>query len=36
MVGIMDSFGESGTIEELFEKYGLTSKRIVEAAMELV
>jgi transketolase len=36
MVGIMDSFGESGTIAELFEKYGLTSERIVEAAMELV
>ncbi|MGI6227846.1 MAG: transketolase family protein [Peptococcales bacterium] len=32
MVGIQDTFGESGTPEELAEKYGLTSKHICEAA----
>ncbi|MGE5506919.1 MAG: transketolase family protein [Chitinophagales bacterium] len=30
MVGIEDTFGESGSPEELLEKYGLTSRRLVE------
>lgn len=32
MVGTKDTFGESGTPEELFEKYGLTPKDIADAA----
>lgn len=36
MVGIRDRFGESGTLNELFEKYGLTSEKVVEAALKLV
>jgi transketolase len=32
MVGVNDSFGESGTPEELMEKYGLNAKAIVKAA----
>ena len=32
MIGIKDSFGESGTPEELLEKYGLTVEKIIEAA----
>lgn len=32
MVGVMDTFGESGTPEELMEKYGLKSHHIVDAA----
>lgn len=32
MVGMRDSFGESGTPEELLEKYGITVKAIKEAA----
>ncbi|MCL1979076.1 MAG: transketolase family protein [Methanomassiliicoccaceae archaeon] len=32
MVGTKDTFGESGAPSELFEKYGLTSKDIEEAA----
>jgi len=31
-VGTKDTFGESGTPDQLFEKYGLTSKDIAEAA----
>ncbi|SFE80192.1 transketolase family protein [Thermoflexibacter ruber] len=31
MVGVKDTFGESGTPEELMEKYGLKAKHIVEA-----
>ncbi len=31
MVGVKDSFGESGTPDELMEKYGLKAKYIVEA-----
>lgn len=31
MVGIQDCFGESGTPEELFEKYGLTAADIISA-----
>jgi len=30
-VGVRDSFGESGTAEELMTKYGLKAKNIVEA-----
>lgn len=36
MVGVKDTFGESGTPGALLEKYGLTSKEIVEAVKELV
>ncbi|MDR3075040.1 MAG: transketolase family protein [Candidatus Methanoplasma sp.] len=32
MVGTKDTFGESGTPDQLLEKYGLTSKDIAEAA----
>lgn len=32
MIGVDDSFGESGTPEQLMEKYGLKAKNIVEAA----
>ena len=32
MVGVQDSFGESGTPDQLMEKYGLTTAHIVEAA----
>lgn len=35
-VGINDTFGESGTMETLFEKYGLTSKNIVNKAINLL
>jgi transketolase len=35
-VGIQDRFGESGKLEELFEEYGLTSARVVEAAQEVL
>jgi transketolase len=35
MVGIMDRYGESAALEDLFEKYGLTSRAIVLAAREL-
>lgn len=31
-VGVMDTFGESGQMNELFDKYGLRAKNIVEAA----
>ena len=30
MVGIKDTFGESGTPDELMEKYKLTSEAIIE------
>ena len=30
-VGVRDSFGESGTPEELLEKYGITSRHIASA-----
>ncbi len=35
-VGINDQFGESGTAEELFEKYGLTPENIVNKALKLL
>jgi transketolase len=36
MVGVDDSYGESGTPDELLEKYGLTIDAIVEAARKAV
>jgi transketolase len=35
-VGVQDVFGESGEAEELLAKYGLTAKKIAEAAMGIV
>jgi transketolase len=35
-VGIRDTFGESGPPAALFEKYGLTAKDIVAAALRAV
>lgn len=35
-VGLNDTYAESGKPEELFEKYGLTSSKIVEAAEKVV
>lgn len=35
-VGVRDTFGESGTPNELLEKYGLTAKEIYRAAREVV
>ena len=34
-VGVQDSFGESGSPDDLFEKYGLTAEVIVKAAVGL-
>ena len=36
MVAVNDSFGESGTPEQLLEKYGLNTERIVEAALKAI
>jgi transketolase len=36
MVAVNDSFGESGTPDELLEKYGLTSDAIVAAALKSI
>jgi len=36
MVGTKDTFGESGTPAQLFEKYGLTSKDIAEAVKRVI
>ncbi len=36
MVAVNDSFGESGTPEQLMEKYGLTTKAIVDAALKAI
>lgn len=36
MVGVDDTFGESGKPEELMEKYGLTTQSIVDAAIKAV
>jgi transketolase len=36
MVGVNDSFGESGTPEELMEKYGLNAAAIVNAALKAI
>ncbi len=35
-VGIKDTFGESGTPNELMEKYGLTSDEIIKAVKEII
>jgi transketolase len=35
-VGVMDKFGESGTAQELLDKYGLRSGNIVAAALKIV
>jgi transketolase len=36
MVAVNDSFGESGTPEELMEKYGLNAAAIVNAALKAI
>lgn len=36
MVAVMDSFGESGTPDQLMKKYGLKAENIVEAAMKVM
>jgi transketolase len=36
MVAVNDSFGESGTPEQLLEKYGLNTESIVEAALKAI
>ncbi|GAB4470097.1 MAG: transketolase C-terminal domain-containing protein [Thermoflexibacter sp.] len=36
MVGVKDTFGESGTPEELMEKYGLKAKHVVEAVQRVL
>jgi transketolase len=36
MIGVRDKFGQSGTPEQLFEKYKLTSKEIIKKVRELV
>jgi len=36
MVAVDDSFGESGTPEQLLEKYGLSTENIVEAALKVI
>lgn len=35
-VGIMDKYGESGALEDLFLKYGLTSEAVISAAKEVL
>ena len=35
-VAVNDSFGESGTPEELMQKYGLEAINIVEAALKVI
>lgn len=35
-VGVPDHFGESGTQDELYKKYGLTADNIIEAAKEAI
>ena len=36
MVGVNDTFGESGTPRQLMEKYGLTAKDIVKATNRVI
>lgn len=36
MVGIQDKFGESGSPNELMEKYGLTSEKIIEEVKKII
>ncbi len=35
-IGMKDKFGESGTPDELYKKYGLTKENIVKAAKTLI
>jgi transketolase len=35
-VGVMDVFGESGQLDELFDKYGLRARNILEAAEKIL
>lgn len=35
-IGLRDTFGESGTLEELFDKYGLSARHIAEAARSAI
>jgi transketolase len=35
-IGIMDHFGESGPLEQLFIKYGLTAQSVIRAAKEVL
>lgn len=35
-IGIKDIFGESGSLEELFNKYGLTSENIAREVKKLI
>ena len=35
-IGVSDRFGESGTAEQLFEKYGITVKHIVKAVRDVL
>jgi len=35
-VAVNDSFGESGTPEELMQKYGLEAANIVDAALKVI
>ena len=36
MLGIQDTFGESGTPDDLLEKYGLTARHVVEMTLKAV
>jgi transketolase len=36
MVAVNDSFGESGTPDQLMEKYGLNANAIVEKALKAI
>lgn len=35
-VGLKNTYAESGTPEQLFDRYGLTSRHIVDAILRLV
>ena len=35
-IGLRDTFGESGTLEELFDRYGLSARHIAEAARSVI
>jgi transketolase len=35
-IGLRDTFGESGALEELFDKYGLSARHIAEAARSVI
>ena len=36
MIGTEDTFGESGTADDLLEKYGFTAEHIAEEAAKLI